>query len=822
MVATGRGGVAHGGGPVDRAFGGLAAAVTGRRGRWITLVVWIVLAAILNVAGPKLADYYDEGGFGIGDQESVRAAAVARQAFPSAQGLPAIIVVHNPVRLTATDEAAARQISEWLAGQPRAAGDTGPPAIDAVVSPYTVPGARAQLVSADGTTMEIVAVLGSGLTDDGRTEAVEAIRAYTDPFDGRAGLQVKVTGPAGIITDAAAIFGETDLKLLLTTVGLVLILLLAIYRSPILALAPIVAVGIATAVVTPLLAFAARGGLFPVGQQAASILTILLFGAGTDYTIFLAARYREELGREPDRIVALRRAVVGVGEAITSSAGTVIVALLTLLLTTLTLYRGLGPTLALGVAVMLLAGLTLVPALLAILGRAAFWPIVPKVRDAATEEAERGRGFWGRLATAVGRRPGVAVVGSVLLLGVLALGNLGVPEVFNFLTGFRKPTPSAEGYKLLAAHFPPGTLAPSDVIVQLPPGDDAWERLQALDFIQTQLAAVPNVTSVAGPTRPTGAAPALDPVALQGAVAALPPEIKAAIRSGQGGAPGGPPGALGGGTNAAALAAYAAGSQFVGAAGDTVRYTVTLGSDPYGVPAIDTVAPLRSAARAAVRGTFGPEATVLLGGVTPQQADTRAVSDRDTALVVPLVLALTAVILGLLLRSVVAALFLLGTVTLNYFAALGAASFLFTRIQGDDGIAYAIPLYSFIFLVSLGADYTIFLMTRVREEVAARGTLAGTREALRRTGGVITSAGIILAGTFLVLTTLPLRELYQLGVVVALGVLLDTFVVRGLLVPGIVLLLGRRTWWPGRASRGARGVSEETAVGSRQREVCSP
>jgi RND superfamily putative drug exporter len=796
----GRGAMAHAGeGPVDRAFGGLAAAVTGRWGRWLTLLVWIVAAAVLNVAGPQLANYYDKGGFGIGDQESVRAAAIVQQAFPSAQGVPAIIVVHNPAGLTAADEAAARQISDWLTSKSRAAGGTGPPGVAAVVSPYTVPTARAQLVSADNTTLELVAALGGGLTDDQRTEAVTAIRAYTDGFDGREGRQVKVTGPAAIITDAAAIFGETDLKLLLTTVGLVLILLLAIYRSPLLALAPLVAVGVATAVVNPLLAFAARGGLFPVGQQAASILTILLFGAGTDYTIFLAARYREELGREPDRIVALRRAVVGVGEAITSSAGTVIVALLTLLLTTLTLYRGLGPTLALGVAVMLLAGLTLVPALLAILGRAAFWPLVPQVHDAATAEAGRGRGFWGRLATGVGRRPGVAVVGSIILLGVLALGNLGTVEVFNFLTGFRKPTPSAAGYTLLAAHFPPGTLAPSDVIVRLPAGGDAWTRVQALDRINAELAAVPNVVGVTGPTRPTGTAPALGPAALQGALAALPADVKTAIRNGQGGPPGG--GGTPGGADAAVLAAYAAGSQFVGGDGATVRYTVTLRSDPYGVPALDTIAPLRAAARAVVRGTLGPDATVLLGGVTPQQADTRTVSDRDTALVVPLVLALTALILGLLLRSVVAALFLLATVTLNYFAALGAASFLFTRVQGDEGIAYAIPLYGFIFLVALGADYTIFLMSRVREEVAARGTLAGTQEALRRTGGVITSAGIILAGTFLVLTTLPLRELYQLGIVVALGVLLDTFVVRGLLVPGIVILLGRRTWWPGRAGR---------------------
>jgi putative drug exporter of the RND superfamily len=207
---------------IDRIFGCFAAAVTGRTGRWVTLALWIVVAGLLNAVGPKLADYYDTGGFGIGDQESVRAAAVVKEAFPNSGGIPAIVVVHNPAGLGATDEAAAQQISDWLTGE------SGPEAIETVVSPYTIPRARPQLVSADNTTMQILAVLSADVSDDQRTEAVEAMRAYTDGFDGEEGRQVKVTGPAGIITDAAAIFAGTDLPLLLTTVGLVLVLLLVI------------------------------------------------------------------------------------------------------------------------------------------------------------------------------------------------------------------------------------------------------------------------------------------------------------------------------------------------------------------------------------------------------------------------------------------------------------------------------------------------------------------------------------------------------------------------------------------------------------------
>ena len=311
------------------------------------------------------------------------------------------------------------------------------------------------------------------------------------------------------------------------------------------------------------------------------------------------------------------------------------------------------------------------------------------------------------------------------------------------------------------------------------------------------MAKTQNIAQVIGPTRPDGNAPTLAPAALQSAFAQLPDSLKAAIRSGQST---GQPGGQNGGPNAQIVGLYAATIPYISDDGSTALLQVTLKSDPYGVPAIDTMQPVRDAARqAAVRNGLGADvAAVRLAGVTPQLADTRVVSDADRMVVVPIVLALVALILALLLRSLIAPLYLIAAVTLNYLAALGASAFLFTRIQGDEGMSYAIPLYTFIFLVALGADYTIFLMSRVREETARHGMTTGTRIALQRTGGVITSAGLILAGTFLALTTLPLRDLYQFGIAVAIGVLLDTFVVRALLVPGIVVLLGRFNWWPNR------------------------
>ena len=773
---------------------------TGKVGRWVTLALWLVAAGLLSGLAPKLANLYDNNASSaIGNQESVRAQQIIQQHFPNQRGLPAVIVFSDASGLSDADYAKARQVSDWLT--------TGahPKQIGPVVSIYTVPQARPQLVSSDGKAMTMVVPLTISSSDPAFSDVMKSLRAYTDQFDGHgAPLQVKVTGPAGVIADAVFIFKSTDLPLLLTTIALVLALLIIIYRSPILALIPLVAVGWVLSIVNALLGFVAQAGWLSISQQATSIMTVLLFGAGTDYTIFIASRYREELRRNPDAHLALRTAMRGVGEAITSSAGTVILALLTLLLTTLGLYYSLGPSMAIAIAVMLLGGLTLVPALLALLGRAAFWPFMPRytAEDAAAEVGgtAAGRGFWGRIAAFVTRRPVISVVGSLALLSVLALGNLGVPEVFNFLTGFRSPTPSAAGYTLLTQHFDKGTLAPFNVVVSFK-GGDAYDHLVALDAMDQAVARTANIAQVIGPTRPDGKTPALAPADLQRAFAQLPDSLKAAIRPGQStGQQEGQPGGQNGGPNAQFIGLYAATTPYVSADGSTALLQVTLKSDPYGVPAIDTMQPVRDAARqaAAQNGLGASVATIRLAGVTPQLADTRAVSDRDRMIVVPVTLVLVALILALLLRSLIAPLYLIAAVTLNFLAALGASAFLFTRIQGDEGVSYAIPVYTFIFLVALGADYTIFLMSRVREEVARHGVTLGTRIALQRTGGVITSAGLILAGTFLVLTTLPLRDLYQFGIAVAIGVLLDTFVVRALLVPGVVVLLGRFNWWPTR------------------------
>ncbi|MBA3826705.1 MAG: MMPL family transporter, partial [Ktedonobacterales bacterium] len=455
----------------DRALGNI--------GRWVVIGLWLVAAGLLSGVAPKLANYYnDKATSSIGTPESVQASAIVAKAFPHQQGLPAIIVVSNPSGLTTADQHVATQIACWLltdaqrAANAACAGltypDPRPADAGPVVSLVNIPQAKNQLVSTDGTTQTIIVALNLPQSDSLAIQKdIKAIRAYTDSLAGPS-LAVKVTGPSGILADLVNIFAGADVKLLLTTVLLVLVLLAVIYRSPLLALLPIIGVGWVLAIVNGILGFAAKAQLFPIGQQPTSIMDVLLFGAGTDYTIFIVARLREELRHQPDRHVALQTTMRSVGEAITSSAGTVILGLLTLVLTVLGLYSSLGLVLAIAVAVMLLAGLTLVPAILSVLGNAAFWPFIPRVQTATERAAEAAKpesGFWGAIARFVVRNPVAAIIGSLVLLGALALGNLGIRPDFNSLSDLRNPTPSTDGYKILAKHFAPGTLAPFNVVI---------------------------------------------------------------------------------------------------------------------------------------------------------------------------------------------------------------------------------------------------------------------------------------------------------------------------------------------------------------------
>lgn len=788
-------------------FHTLLHAVTGwcssRRGKYITLVLWLVAVGVLSTLAPRLATLYDnDSSQSIAqDMPSQVAQQLLLKEFPSNRGTPAIVVFSRPSGLTDADRQAIKPLNDWLLSARK------PEGVSQVVSVFTVPQAESQLVSQDKTTMMLLVTFSGSENADTTQLGVEALRQRVQAILSQTALQGHVTGPAGIITDVTDAFASVDLPLLFTTIGLVFVLLILLYRSPLLALLPLVAVGIALQVVNALLAYAAQAGWFAVSQMSSSIATVLLFGAGTDYSIFVASRFREELTRVQDRHEAMQRTMQAIGEAIVSSAGTVILSLLVLLLASLGLYSSLGPTLAITLLVMLLAGLTLVPAMMVSLGRAAFWPFVPRVQTTPAVTAGQMRGFWARLGRWTTAHRWQAVLGSLLLLSILACGNLGSRPTFNFLTSFRTTTDSSAGYAVLQDHFPAGTLAPTTVLLQFKGKQaSAYEHLAALDAITTALEKAPGVALVEGPTRPDGKTLLADPAILQAAIATFPPELKAALQAGQT-SPSicqSPPCPTTSPQETRLIAAYAASLRFVSADQSTVQLSVTLKDDPYALASIQLVPTLKTALEQIINQqglgqTAATHLTPYLAGQTPLLADTLAANQRDTWLIVPVVLLLVGLVLGLLLRSVLAPLYLLGAVTLNFFAAIGACSFVFERLQGQDGFNYAIPLYTFIFLVALGADYTIFLMARIREEAGRSPLSAAVPVAVARTGGVITSAGLILAGTFGVLTTLPLNILYQLGICVAVGILMDTFVVRGLLVPGMVLLCGKWNWWPGKA-----------------------
>lgn len=697
----------------------------------LTVVMWIALSTVAPVVAPTLAKVEDNRS--VNDPppaaESLQARALLQRSFPQERGTPAIVVLRDARRLSSGDFAQVRRISRALSGSGR------PRRVSGVVSVTSDPSARASLVSADGTTtLLIVPILGSP-GDAAFNHTVDAIGRIAGRGHGT--LQVRVTGPAGIIRDTVKVFGGANVVLLLGTVALVVLLLLAIYRSPLLALIPLVAAGLAIEVTNSVGASLAKAGVFSVNSQAASIMTVLAFGVGTDYCLFVITRYREELSGGTDRSPAMERAISGVATTILFSAATIVCALLLLLSATLPAVRGFGPFLALGVAVTAAVCLTFVPALLVLLGRVAFWP-------RAARPSRLAHAVWSRMADAVVVRPAVVAGTTLGLLLLLGLGMAGYRESYNFLTGFRVTTESLEGQHLLASAFPPGELAPTTVLVN-GRGTRLCDHPDAIAALVRSITAIPGVRSVS-PAVPCTA----------------PPLASAALSTD----------------------------------GQVARLTVVYDDDPYGSPALDRTARLREDTTRVLSTSSLSGATVLVGGESATSLDLRNANHRDLAVVIPLTLLLIGIALVLFLRSLVAPLYLLLTVGVSLLATLGLTVFVLLDLGGDQGLGNRDTLYVFIFLVALGVDYNIFLMTRIREEVGRRGLQAGVHAALVHSGGVISSAGLILAGTFAVLMTQPIRELYQFGFAMGTGLLLDTFLIRGVLAPAIVLLCRRWNWWP--------------------------
>ena len=736
-------------------MGTLTDFVSSPRGKWTTLLLWIAVAGLLVSQLPQLADVSENEAalFLPADAESTRAVEFARERFP-ATGTPTLVVVREPGGLSDPTWAAVAELEAWLES-PEAPGN-----IRQVLAPRPGEGQASGLVSPDATTLYVLVEITG---EPAETEFADAVAAIRD----RAGLaelpgvEVAVGGPGGLIVDLVQVFSNIDSLLLIVTVLLVLVLLIAIYRSPIVALIPLLAVGLVFQVAGAVGAAVAQQFDLPISGQTTGIMTVVLFGTGTDYVLFVSARFREELSRHADKHEAMRRTMRGVGGAVASAGATILIASAVLLLATLRSYQSLGPVIAIAVGLMMLAALTLVPALLTIAGRCAYWPRQPRLdpEGAAGGGGEQAwkRSIYGRIGAVVLRRPRVALVATSGVLALLILGLSAFRPTYDQLASLPYNTESVRSFELLRGGFPAGELSPMRIYVSLPTGERVLspERLEAFDALTLSLAEHPAVADVSGPTRPFGTDGPRD----------------------------GPPGAA---------------ARFVSPDGGAARLDVVLLENPFSDAALDVVPDLRALAlKRAIAAGLDPSA-VLVGGDTAEAADTRTAGNRDLVVVLPLILLAIGVVLALLLRSAIAPIYLVATIAFTYFATLGLAVIVFILVFGHTGIGPSVPFFLFVFLNALSVDYNIYLMSRIREEARQAPLREAVVRALSRTGPVITSAGLILAGAFSALMTLPLQDLLQLGFAVAAGVLIDTFITRTLIVPTLVALFGRWNWWPSR------------------------
>ena len=674
----------------------------GRWARWVVVGFWVAVLVVAFPLSAKLtgAEKNDAKTWLPASAQSTKVLDVQAR-FQSPNVYTGIVVYERASGLAAADRIKAAADARRLTGLSR-------------VGPGHVTG---PIPSADGRAMQTVVQinLGREAWSNAATAADSVLAVTRSHADG---LTSYVTGPLGSAADSNKMFKGVNTTLLYSTVAVVIVVLLFTYRSPVLWLIPVASSG--TALITAqavIYLLAAHTGL-TVNAQSAGILDVLVFGASTDYALLIVARYREELRRHEHRRAAMSRALRRAGPAIVASGSTVIVAMLTLTVAELNATSSLGPVLAIGVAVGMLAMLTLMPALLVSCPRAIFWPSRPSYGTAEPSTT----GFWARVGWIIAGRPRQVWLATTVILGIMALGLIGFKaHGLTNAQSFRGHPQSVTGAAVLARHFPAGVGQPVIVV----------GRESSAAALRATLRAQPGIAAVAPP----------------------------AVRGGH---------------------AYLEG---------------TMTAAPDSQAAYATVDRVRAAVHAI------PHAGALVGGAAAINLDVARASAHDRNLIIPLILVVVLLILAVLLRAVVAPVILTATVVLSFAAALGVSAVFFNHVFKFGGADTAFPLYAFVFLVALGIDYNIFLMTRVREEAARSDARHGALVALAATGGVITAAGVVLAATFAVLGTLPSTTLTEIGFTVAFGVLLDTLVVRSVLVTALNLDLGHRMWWPARLAR---------------------
>ncbi|MGW7208594.1 MMPL family transporter [Streptomyces sp. NPDC054837] len=690
---------------------GIGHLVCGRRAKWVVLALWVVALFLTAPFAQKLTDAQDNDAASWlpGSAESTQVLKISEDFRP--EQIPAVVVYARPDGLTAQDRAQiaedARQLKELRDHGIRGAETRGP-----VFDRQTDPRAAQILVP---ITMD----------EKGWEEIAPAVDTIRDDVgEGAAGLAVHITGPGGTSADFSEAFEGIDSTLLISAMAVVIVMLLITYRSPTLILVPLLSVIAALFTAQALIYLLAEHAGLTVNGQSAGILTVLVFGAGTDYALLLVARYREELHHHEDRHEAMALALHRAGPAVIASGATVVLSMLVLLAAEMNSTSGLGPVAAIGVAVALLAMTTLFPALLVICGRWIFWPAIPRFGDPDRIE----RGLWARMGRRIAHRPRMVWGVTALILAICSLGLIQLrAEGISNADAFTGKPDSIVGQEVSARYFPAGSGDPLVIISNQAQARQVGEAVAATDGVA--------------------------PKSL-----GLPPGTKPSYEG-------------------------------------KVLFEATMTDPADSEAAKQTVERVRDAVHAV------PDADARVGGGTASLLDMDEATTHDNMLIIPLVLIVVMLILCALLRALIAPLLLIGTVILSFAAALGISALAFRYLFDYAGETTDFPLFVFVFLVALGIDYNIFLTTRIREEAARQGTRPGVVMGLAATGAVITSAGLVLAGTFAALGTLPMVAFAEIGFAVALGVLLDTFIVRSILVPALFLDVGPKMWWPHRLAR---------------------
>ncbi|MBP1950184.1 MMPL family transporter [Virgibacillus litoralis] len=680
--------------------------VSTKKGMWITVGVWLISAMLLAVFAPSAKDYEVSSIQTLPDDaQSIIAQEKVDKYFDDSDGTPALLVFQ-----TSEGEVEQSVLGEFLS----TIKEEDIKGVKEIVPLSELPPQAAEsFFSDDGTTALIP------LTFDGSLETTE-IKSSLDTIytltEQNTDMSLYVTGPAGIATDTNDLFSRADIVLILSTVGIILVLLVVIYRSPLLALIPLLATAFVYEVVMQTLGLMGKAGLI-MTSQSLSIMTILLFAAVIDYSLFVFSRYREELKSHENKQDAMKLAMRGTGIPVFYSGATVLAAMLILFFAEFGDYKNFAPTFGTTIFIVMLASVTLVPALFAIFGRKSFWPVIPRVGDSQVKSSS----LWSKVGRIVTRKPIISVAAISIILLVSASNIFNIEYEFNTLKSFPEDMPSREGYEILEEKFQAGDLAPTTVLFETENTISEDSRKELAENLTEQ--------------------PLVNNVRVNGT----------------------------------------ADNESV------ISYSMTFEKNPYSVETMDALEEIRNDS-VQILDESNLSGELYFAGETASSVDDRSINNRDLLVIVLLETLLIFIMLIFLTRSIKMPIYMMGTILVSFVAALGLGVFLSSLFFDIGTISNRVPLYSFVFLVALGIDYNIILVSRFMEERKHHPVKKAVEIAVANTGGVISSAGLILAATFAVLMTQPIQLLFVFGFIVAVGILLDTFLIRGVLMPGLLVL----------------------------------